>query len=383
MSTMQHWFKSYLPQSLNVDAREMWRAAMGATIAVCLAGLLSLLANDVVIAHHWLVASLGASAVLVFLLPSSPLAQPWSVVVGNTVGAFSGVLCVMLVPQPLAALTAAVALTIPLTYVLRCVHPPSVGVALFAALHGVNEFSFVLFPVLFDSCILVLAGVVYNNLTGKRYPVGLPVTKRVGPVAPTRFVSEDLDAALTRYNQALNVSREDLETLLTYVETAAFQRALGARTSASIMSPAVFHIAPDDSLHEAWTLMRANDIKALPVTDGNERVIGIVTVADFMRQARLNAPAQLRSGLMDFIRRPRFWKKGDSQAALVRDIMTTPAVTARADQSVAALIPLFSQGRHRHMPVVDMEGRLAGMVTQSDLLVDLYSVLATGKPSHQ
>ncbi|MFC3338354.1 HPP family protein [Paracandidimonas soli] len=377
---LRHWIQPFLPQNLNIDAREMWRALLGAVLAIGITSSLSYLINGYVVKHHWLVSSLGASALLVFLLPTSPLAQPWPVAVGNMVGAFIGVSCAVLVPQPVVAVTIAAALVIPITYWLRCVHPPSVALALFAALQGIDEFRFVLFPVLFDSCILVLVGMVYNTLTGKRYPLRRSAAKSAGPSAPARFASEDLDAALTRYNQALNVSREDLETLLTYVETAAFQRMLGARKSASIMSPAVFSIAPEAPLQDAWALMRANNIKALPVTDTDKRVVGIVTTADFMRHAKMDAPGQWRSGLMEFIKRPRFWKKAEPAAA-VRDIMTTPAVTAREDQSVAALIPLFSQGRHRHMPIVDQEDRLAGMVTQSDLLVDLYSVLATGQPA--
>ncbi|UUZ55438.1 HPP family protein [Massilia sp. H-1] len=51
----------------------------------------------------WLIAPMGASAVLLFCLPASPLAQPWAVIGGNLVSALVGVACARLLPDPLLA----------------------------------------------------------------------------------------------------------------------------------------------------------------------------------------------------------------------------------------------------------------------------------------
>lgn len=73
----------------------------------------------------WLVAPLGASAVLVFAVPASPLAQPWSAVSGNTLSTLVGVACVLAIPDPVAAAAVAVALAIGVMFALRC--PASAG----------------------------------------------------------------------------------------------------------------------------------------------------------------------------------------------------------------------------------------------------------------
>ena len=119
---------------------------------------------------EWLMASLGASALLVFALPGSPMAQPWAVIAGNTLSALVGISCLHLIGQPLLALPAAAALSILGMFVLRCLHPPAAAVSLIVVLGHIGSYRYAFFPVMVDSALLILAGAVYSNLTGKRYP---------------------------------------------------------------------------------------------------------------------------------------------------------------------------------------------------------------------
>jgi len=115
-------------------------------------------------------ASLGASALLVFALPQSPMAQPWAVIAGNTLSAVMGISVKHLFPEVLFAMPAAVTLSILGMFVLRCLHPPAAAVALIAVLGKTVSFRYAIFPVLIDSVLLIFAGAVYSNLTGKSYP---------------------------------------------------------------------------------------------------------------------------------------------------------------------------------------------------------------------
>jgi CBS domain-containing membrane protein len=81
-----------------------------------------------------LVAPMGASAVLLFAVPASPLAQPWSIVGGNLVSATVGVACATWISDLVDAAALAIALAICAMFALRCVHPPSGAVALTAVL---------------------------------------------------------------------------------------------------------------------------------------------------------------------------------------------------------------------------------------------------------
>jgi CBS domain-containing membrane protein len=98
------------------------------------------------------------------------------------------------------------------------------------------------------------------------------------------------------------------------------------------------------------------------VVDVRRQVIGIVTVADFMRLANLD----LHEGLGQRLRALVMGRSG--QPAAVGQIMSHPVQVARTGQHAMDLVPLFSQGGHHHIPIVDEDDRLAGVITQTDLV---------------
>ncbi|MEC5399227.1 HPP family protein [Uliginosibacterium sp. H1] len=370
---LQAWLRAFLPAPVRIDARERWRACGGAALGILVAGLLShWLAGPA--ANAWLVAPLGASAVLVFAVPASPLAQPWSVIGGNTLSAAIGVACALCVPDTDLAAALAVSLAVGLMFAARCLHPPGGASALLAVLSQQNSFEFALFPVLLNSALLVLAGVLYNSATGRRYPH----TQQTPGTTPTRFSSADLDAALAHYNQVLDVSRDDLQALLHHAETAAFQRKLGDLSCADIMAQPVLSVEFGTPLRDAWALMRERRIKALPVIDRVQRIVGIVTVADFMRHADLDAPHDGIAARLRALLRPTGTTHSD-KPEVVGQIMTRQVRVASAHRPVMELVPLFSEGGHHHIPIINDERRLVGIITQSDLVRALYGAVEVGR----
>ena len=353
------------PQPIN--RREKLRASLGATLGILLVALLAAGWVDGILAHDnralalALVAPLGASAVLVFAVPSSPLAQPWSVVGGNTLSALVGIACVKGVPDASLAAGLAVGLAIAVMLALRCLHPPGGASALLMVLMGCDRFSFALSPVLLDSLLLVAAGLLYNNLTRRPWP-HLPHA----PSAPTRLQRSDLDAVLARNNEVLDISRDDLEALLEQVEALAYQRTMGQVRCADVMTRSPLAARVEMPLRDAWALMRAHRIKALPVVDGRQHLLGIVTVADFMRQIDLDVHEGLAWRLRSLVR-PR-----PAQARNVGQIMTRTVRVASQDRLLIDLVPVFSENGHRHIPIIDDEQHLVGIITQSDLIRSLY-----------
>jgi CBS domain-containing membrane protein len=362
---------AFWPAPVRVDARERWRSVAGAGLGILVTALVSRWWAGAGALGPWLVAPLGASAVLVFALPSSPMAQPWSVVGGNTLSALVGAACALLVPDPAWAAALAVAAAIALMFALRCLHPPGGATALLTSL-GAAGFHFALFPMLVNSLLLVVAGVVYNSLSGRRYPHA-----QVRHASePTRFSEADLDAALAHYNQVLDVSRDDLEELLHHAESAAYQRTFGNLRCGDIMTREPVAVAYGAALHEAWALMRQRRIKALPVTDRARRIVGIVTVADFMRHADLDRHDGIGQRLRALVRRSG--TVHSDKPEVVGQIMTREVRVASMNRHLIELVPLFSEGGHHHIPIIDEERRLAGIITQSDLVRALYRAARPG-----
>lgn len=375
------WFKTFAPAQIGTDNRERLRACAGMLAGLFLTGLATraMLGSDASI--PMLLAPIGASAVLLFGVPASPLAQPWSIVGGNMLSALVGVLCVHMLGASMVSAAVATALAVAAMFFLRCLHPPGGAVALTAVLGGPVisglGYQFVLIPVGINSVLLALFALAYNNATGRRYPhaaqpdhTGKHGTSDARPIDRLGFQTRDLDEVLQKYNQVLDVSRDDLESLFMQTEMHAYRRRFGEITCADIMSKDLVTTEYGASLEEAWTLLRQHRIKALPVIDKARRVVGIVTLVDFMKNANLDMYDSFEEKLRQLLRRTRLMHS--SKPEVVGQIMSHPVRTARHDMHIVELVPLLSdQGLH-HIPIVNEERRLIGMVTQSDLVAALY-----------
>ena len=153
-----------------VSWAERFRSSCGAFVGLMLVLTLAKYLGELSGIDEWLMASLGASALLVFALPGSPMAQPWAVIAGNTLSALIGITAAKLIKEPLLAMPIAAAASILGMFVLRCLHPPAAAVALIVVLGHVTHYRYAAFPVMVDSILLVMAGAIYSNMTGKGYP---------------------------------------------------------------------------------------------------------------------------------------------------------------------------------------------------------------------
>jgi len=371
----------FWPEYLPVNKTERTRASIGAFVGILLAAVATnyfVLSDE---AFPFLIAPIGASAVLLFAIPSSPLAQPWSILGGNVISAFVGVSSYLLVNNLMLACALAVGVSILLMFALRCLHPPGGAVALTAviggsAIHNLG-FQFIWMPVAVNSLILLITALLYNNLTKRPYPhsklvyKGAIGTNDLKPGERFAFKPEDLDYVLKQYNQVMDVSRDDLEGILRQTEMHAYRRKFREFTCEDIMSKDVITVEFGTPLEEAWALLRNHNIKALPVLDKAKRVIGIVTQIDFMDKANLNVYPDIKTKLIEFIKATT--TSHSSKAEVVGQIMSSPAVTSFQEMHVIGLVPLMSQNGVHHIPIVDKERRLSGIVTQSDLVTVLFA----------
>lgn len=154
----------------HVSWLERFRSVLGAFLGLMLVFTIAKYLGELTGLDEWLMASLGASALLVFALPQSPMSQPWAVIAGNSLSALVGISVIHLVSDSFIAMPLAASLSILGMFILRCLHPPAAAVALIVVLGNVAHYRYAFFPVMIDSLLLVLAGAIYSNLTGKSYP---------------------------------------------------------------------------------------------------------------------------------------------------------------------------------------------------------------------
>ena len=163
------------------------------------------------------VASMGASAVLLFAVPHGALSQPWAVLGGHLVSACIGVTCAKVIGDPLVAAALAVGLSIGAMYYLHCIHPPGGATALVAVIGGdaVHQlgYTFILSPVL-ENVLIILAVAVLVNLPfrHRRYPAALsaPAQGDDGIKEKAFIAHSDLVYALSQLDSFIDVSEQDL-----------------------------------------------------------------------------------------------------------------------------------------------------------------------------
>ena len=378
-----HYFmsflKAYWPRPATGSMRDHARAAIGAGLGVLSTGLIA----HAVLPGSWqtavfLIAPMGASAIILFCLPSSPLAQPWSVLGGNLIAATSGVVFTQLLPHhPASAAALAVLVAISMMFALRCLHPPSGAVALTAVLGGdaihSMGYMFIWWPVLANSLLMILAAWLYHTLTGYRYPVPHVESK---PNTPAHmhyqfgFKEEDLQAALGEFHEVLAVSPEDLQALLQQTELIAYRRKLEEIECKHIMRPVEATLQFGDSLEHAWQALSQQSEPAIPVVNKSNLVIGLLGVADIMRHAKPEKFHQVAPAIRRLIR----WSQTttSNKPEVVGQIMSTPVITILEDMHLIHTIPLITTHHLQLVPVVDHHNKLVGILTQTDVIRALY-----------
>lgn len=329
-----------------------------------------------------MITSMGASAVLLFAASHSPLAQPWPLVGGNILAAAVGVTVAKLVHDPALGAALAVSLSILVMLLTHSLHPPAGAVSLIPLLGDPGNqslgYQFVLLPVGLNVLVLLLSALVINNLLpGRHYPSRPKARDTLhqhdDPKALDRagLTEDDLRNALNDFNAYLDVNTEDLGQVVKMAEMHAYRRKMGEITCADIMSRDLATAEFGTELEEAWARLRFHKIKALPVVDKAQRVIGIVTLVDFLKRANLKTYETFEDKLIKFIRRTP--GVSSEKPEVVGQIMATPVFSARENMHIVELVPLLSEKGLHHIPIVNAEKRLVGMVAQSDLIAALYA----------
>lgn len=165
-------------------------------------------------AGAFVMASMGASAVLIFAVPHGQLSQPWPVVAGHTLSALVGIVCARFIPQPDLAAACAVGLAIGVMHACKCIHPPGGATALTAVIGGqaVHElgFGFMLCPVLTNALMMTALGVAINSgFPWRRYPAFL--NRRSASQAALRTPTHDeVAAAVKSLDSFVDITEEDL-----------------------------------------------------------------------------------------------------------------------------------------------------------------------------
>ena len=247
-----------------------------------------------------IVASMGASAVLLFAVPHGPLSQPWQLLAGHLASAAIGVICARTLADPVLAGPLAVGLAIFAMRILGCVHPPGGATALSAVISGPTVtqlgFGYLVTPVLLNALVLLAVAILFNYpFPWRRYPAALharvlqeipPATAQPVPPAVDR---PDLVYALSEMDTFVDVSEADLQRIY---EIALRHHAEEAHVAPQDVLPG--HYFSNGRYGADWQVREVIDIT--PVGDEGRQVVRFRVAAG---QGRLQTG---KSGLLEFAR---------------------------------------------------------------------------------
>ena len=227
------WISRLLPAATHTRPTEWSRAAIGVSLGTLLSVWVCSLFFGLPVAMH-LIGPLGASAVLLFAVSSGALAQPWSIIGGYCCATLVSLAVAHFFGRNLDSACLAVGLALIVMCLLRCLHPPAGALALLVVLADPDSANLgwgLLAPVMLAAACMLLAALVYNNLTRVRYP---KKPAEPSPVASTPQVAgdpgikaEDLQKALEQMDAFIDVTPEDLEELIRASEHYARRRSVG------------------------------------------------------------------------------------------------------------------------------------------------------------
>ncbi|MRR51256.1 MAG: CBS domain-containing protein [Rhodocyclaceae bacterium] len=353
MRSLSQFARQYLiAEAAPLSHSERAKSALAGLAGLLLIqGVLAVLPLDP--AQRQFLLPVGATSIIMFALPHSPLGQPWSVAGGLLVSALAGLVCGHWIAWPVLAAAAAVALAIWAMSSLRCMHPP--GGALAAGLALTPTASWTSLETVAANILAALAAVllINNLLPGRRYPQCAPPAPKPAPPPPSRsgIRHQDLQYALEQIDSFIDIREDDLVRIYNLAVDHAFRRHT-TQTCGDLMTKPAVAGEFNTRLDEAWTLLRENHIQALPVVDREQRVIGLLSLENF---PHLTPETQT------------------SQPEVAGQAMIHPIILAREDDNIGiAAAALATRGHQQSIPVTDADGHLKGILSQTDVLTNLY-----------
>lgn len=133
---------------------------------------------------------------------------------------------------------------------------------------------------------------------------------------------------------------------------------------ADVMSTNVSTVRPGTPYKTIAAQLHERRVGAFPVVDDDGYVLGVVSAADLLAKVALSGETSLYG--FSAARHHREWQQ--AQGLTAADLMTSPAVTIGAYTSVRHAAQVMSERQVKRLAVVDPEGRLAGIISRSDVL---------------
>lgn len=363
-------------EPIKLSVREKCIAVLSCLIAIWLTSFITRLYAP--IDAPILVASMGASAVILFIIPSSPLARPWPFVGGHLVSGTTGLLITHYQTDLEIAAALTVGLAVLMMILLRCLHPPGAATALAPILNAPQNptinFDFLWSPLGINILVMLGLVLIINRLIANNNVPALSPLKDTETRLPTNLINidaNDIEKAISDLNLVVDINEDELYKIITLLQLSSFQKNIGKLNCSDIMTKNIVTVSYDTTVESAWKLMLDNTLKALPVLDRTQRLIGIVTRQDFLKNINLTAYEKIENRWLKFIKPSADIHTNKPES--IGHIMNKKVKSLPSHADIADLLSIMLDQEHNQIPIVNDKGQLIGMVTQNQLMTTMFN----------
>jgi len=238
-----------------------------------------------------IVASMGASAVLLFAVPHGKLAQPWNLFAGHIFSAIVGVSCARWIPDPAIAAAIAVGLAITVMHYTQSIHPPGGATALMAVIGGpsIHElgYSYAIAPVLINTVVILTVAFLVNlPFAWRRYPAGWIQAEIDTAETTSHLQHSDLQYALQKCGSIVAITESELEHLFVLAETHAQYDHL------PVAAINVGHFYSNGELGTQWSVRQIIDGPENS-TDEDDKLVYKVIAGDALHETGMTSRLEL------------------------------------------------------------------------------------------
>jgi CBS domain-containing membrane protein len=197
------------------------------------------------------------------------------------------------------------------------------------------------------------------------------MTKNASCQFPGAFSIELSDAdvleAMTSIQGYIDITPKDFKEIYQIAFRHAIDRLSKSVTAEQIMTRNVIAVLPDTDLIQTARLMSDAGISGVPVAGNDRKVIGVISEKDFLKRMGDSGSGSFMSVIAHCLS-----SKGcvalPIQGKTAKDIMTTPAITARPDTSISQLSRMLKDHNINRLPIAGDDGRLTGIVSRGDIV---------------
>ncbi|MBW2682726.1 MAG: CBS domain-containing protein [Deltaproteobacteria bacterium] len=192
---------------------------------------------------------------------------------------------------------------------------------------------------------------------------------------PTKYLSrssgldiseQDIITAMKAIQGYIDITPGDFKEIYQAAYTLAIQRLFNSFTATDLMTKSVLLVNHEMELEEAAALLAENHISGAPVVDHEEKIVGIVSEKDFLREMGFGTEPSIMQ-IATYCLQNKSRMMGKLHNRTVGDIMTRPPITGIPEMTIGTVSTLFVDRKINRLPIVDTNGLTVGIVTRTDL----------------